>query len=117
MSNCPKCGHTGIHPADLNRRAEVEQRLLDAASGKKPIPTAEECRALALQLGVPAEFGPQHRDLVHRAKDALNGMVGLVQLVSGSRYPDFPVDNHRVIEAQSCAAALERYSEGAESRG
>jgi hypothetical protein len=44
--------------------------------------------------------------LLVRANDALNGMIGLVQLVSGNRYPDFPVDNHRVIEAQSCANAL-----------
>lgn len=35
-----------------------------------------------------------------RLLDALRGMVGLVQLVQ-HRYPDFPVDNHRVIEAQS----------------
>lgn len=35
-----------------------------------------------------------------RVLDALRGMVGLVQLVQ-ERYPDFPVDNHRVIEAIS----------------
>jgi hypothetical protein len=45
--------------------------------------------------------------LVNRARDALAGMVGLVQLVSDRRYPDFPVDSHRVIEAQSCLNALE----------
>jgi hypothetical protein len=45
--------------------------------------------------------------LLMRARDALNGMVGLVQLVSDRRYPDFPVDNHRIIEAQSCINAIE----------
>src|SRR5262249_7733845 len=38
---------------DFNRRVSVEQRLLDAASGKKPLPTREECRELAMKLGVP----------------------------------------------------------------
>lgn len=33
-----------------------------------------------------------------RLVNALRGMVGFVQLVK-ERYPDFPVDNHRVIEA------------------
>lgn len=50
----PKPG-TGIQPADLNRRAEVEQRLLDAYTGKRPLPTREECRDLAYRLGVPEE--------------------------------------------------------------
>ena len=36
----------------------------------------------------------------NRVLDALRGMVGFVQLVK-ERYPDFPVDNHRVIEAMS----------------
>ena len=38
---------------DFARRVEVEQRLLDAASGKASLPTADECRALAFKLGVP----------------------------------------------------------------
>src|SRR4051812_6674479 len=41
-----------------------------------------------------------------RLVDALRGMVGLVQLVQ-ERYPDFPVDNHRVIEAMSALAATD----------
>jgi len=40
-------------PALLNRRASVEQRLFDAASGKNPLPDADECRRLALKLGTP----------------------------------------------------------------
>jgi hypothetical protein len=42
-----------------------------------------------------------------RVLDALRGMVGLVQLVQ-NRYPDFPVDNHRVIEAMSALNEAER---------
>ena len=42
--------------ADMNRRAAVEIRLWDAVSGKKPPPDAEECRALALKLGVPEAY-------------------------------------------------------------
>lgn len=42
--------------AALNRRAEVEQTLLDIARGKRQLPDAEACRALALRLGVPEEF-------------------------------------------------------------
>lgn len=41
-----------------------------------------------------------------RAIDALRGMVGLVQLAQ-ERYPDFPVDNHRVIEAMSALKEAE----------
>lgn len=41
-----------------------------------------------------------------RLLDALRGMVGLVQLVQ-ERYPDFPVDNHRVIEAMSAIKEAE----------
>lgn len=40
----------------LNRRAEVEQLMFDAARGKRPMPTAEELRAWALRLGVPGEM-------------------------------------------------------------
>ncbi len=39
--------------AALNRRAEVEQTLLDAAAGKTPLPDAAQCRAWALRLGQP----------------------------------------------------------------
>lgn len=38
---------------DFDRRVRVEQRLLDAASGKAPMPTQEECRELAYILGIP----------------------------------------------------------------
>lgn len=38
---------------ELNRRVEVEERLLDAAAGKVPLPDAKECRRLANKLGVP----------------------------------------------------------------
>lgn len=37
----------------LNRRAEIEQALLDAAAGKTPLPDAAQCRAWALRLGQP----------------------------------------------------------------
>lgn len=37
----------------LNRRTKVEQRLHDAANGKKDPPTREECKELARTLGVP----------------------------------------------------------------
>lgn len=40
----------------LNRRVTVEQRLLDAANGKAPLPDADECRALSLKLGTPPEW-------------------------------------------------------------
>lgn len=40
----------------LNRRAVVEQVLLDVANGKRDLPTREECRKLALKLGVPEEY-------------------------------------------------------------
>lgn len=42
----------------LNRRVEVEEVLLRAAAGRRPPPTAEECRALARKLGVPVEDVP-----------------------------------------------------------
>ena len=41
-----------------------------------------------------------------RLLDALRGMVGLVQLVK-ERYPDFPVDNYRVLEAMSAIREAE----------
>ena len=42
--------------ADLNDRARVELRLWATVSGKKPAPDAEECRQMAIRLGVPAEY-------------------------------------------------------------
>lgn len=53
--NDSQCPTTGIRPSDLNRRVEVEQRLLDAFTGKQPIPDKNECRALAFKLGIPKE--------------------------------------------------------------
>lgn len=35
----------------LHRRVGVEQLMLDAANGKRPMPTPEELRAWALKLG------------------------------------------------------------------
>jgi hypothetical protein len=37
----------------INRRVWVEQRLIDAGSGKRPPPTREECQEWAVKLGVP----------------------------------------------------------------
>lgn len=42
--------------AELNRRAAVEQWLLDCADGKKPLPGRATCRWLALRLGTPKEL-------------------------------------------------------------
>jgi mannose-6-phosphate isomerase-like protein (cupin superfamily) len=41
---------------DFERRVAVEQRLLDAYTGKAPLPTREECRELAHRLGIPDEY-------------------------------------------------------------
>lgn len=46
--------------AFLNRRAAVEQTLLNCAAGRQPLPTAESCRELALKLGVPEEYRIDH---------------------------------------------------------
>ena len=40
----------------LNRSVDVEIVLLSVATGKRGPLTAEECRALAMKLGVPDEF-------------------------------------------------------------
>lgn len=40
----------------LNRRAEVEQEMLDAARGKRPFPSAGDLRTWAVKLGVPEEL-------------------------------------------------------------
>ena len=50
------------YDTDLNRRAAVEIRLWDTVSGKKPPPDAEECRQLALKLGVPDAYRQQRPD-------------------------------------------------------
>lgn len=41
------------HGDSLNRRVKVENYLLSAAAGKRPLPDAQKCRELAYQLGVP----------------------------------------------------------------
>ena len=40
-------------PDALARRVRIEQRLANAAAGKRPLPTAEECAQWADELGVP----------------------------------------------------------------
>jgi len=42
--------------ADFARRVAVEQHLLEAAGGKRPLPDAKTCLALAHQLGIPDEY-------------------------------------------------------------
>lgn len=37
------------------RSAPIEEQLMHAAFGKRPLPTAEECRQWALKLGKPAQ--------------------------------------------------------------
>lgn len=59
------CNPTPLVPVDelpawvgafLNRRTTVENMLFEMAAGKRPLPTAEECREMALKLGVPDEL-------------------------------------------------------------
>lgn len=44
------------HVDALNRRASVETVLWNVAAGKRPPLTPEECRTLALRLGVPSAY-------------------------------------------------------------
>lgn len=39
----------------FRQRARVENHLLYIAAGKKPLPTREDCRLMALYLGTPEE--------------------------------------------------------------
>lgn len=48
------------HGDELNRRVEVEQVLFNMAAGKRPLPTQDECRALAIKLGTPT-FKPKNQ--------------------------------------------------------
>lgn len=48
----------------LNRRATVEQYLFDVYQGKKPLPTKDVCRALAMLLGVPNEYRDPRFDAI-----------------------------------------------------
>ena len=42
----------------LNRRAEVEQELLEVARGVRGLPDSEQCRKWAQKLGTPNENVP-----------------------------------------------------------
>lgn len=44
------------YAARLNRSVGVEQALMDCATGKRGPLSKEECKQLAVQLGVPEEF-------------------------------------------------------------
>lgn len=62
----PALKHTQAKPKwfaeSLTRRAEVEQWLFDAAKGKRATPTAEECLALAMKLGVSNDLRDERFD-------------------------------------------------------
>jgi len=45
--------------ASLNRRADIEKLMFDAARGKRPMPLAEELREWAIRLGTMAPQGPK----------------------------------------------------------
>ena len=42
-----------LYEKSLKRRVEVEELLFDMARGKVPLPTQEQCREMAIKLGVP----------------------------------------------------------------
>ena len=44
------------HADSLNRRAEVENVLWNFAAGKRKMLTQDDCRKLALKLGVPSAY-------------------------------------------------------------
>lgn len=50
------------HADSLNRRAEVETVLWNVAAGKRPMLTQDECRKLALKLGVPSALRAKNGD-------------------------------------------------------
>lgn len=43
----------GIVSENIARRCEIEQHLMNVATGKAPLLTAQDCRILALRLGTP----------------------------------------------------------------
>jgi hypothetical protein len=90
-------GGATIPPADLNRRALVEQRLLDAYHGKKALPTREECLDLAKTLGVPDEY---REELPHQW--LLRGVERLMR-------DDPPADSTRGRLLIAVAEAVEQY--------
>ena len=54
------------YAARLNRSVEVEQALMDCAAGKRPALSKDECRQLAVKLGVPECFRSPNDKLTHR---------------------------------------------------
>lgn len=44
---------------NIERRAEIEQHLLNVATGKAPMLTQQDCRVLALRLGTPKAYWPK----------------------------------------------------------
>jgi hypothetical protein len=55
----------------LNRRVTVEQVLFDVAAGKRAPLSADECRELALKLGIPEEAPQPAATLGERARELL----------------------------------------------
>ena len=41
---------------EFRRRVQVEEELMLRASGAKPLPNAEDCRRMAVKLGVPEDW-------------------------------------------------------------
>lgn len=41
------------YPAELNRRASVEQQMWDCVAGRKPMPNREQLAEWARKLGIP----------------------------------------------------------------
>lgn len=80
---------------DLER---AERELAEARRERAECDAAHRQQDTALNREI--EKTAALRAQAERQVNALRGMVGLVQLVS-HRYPDFPVDNHRVLEAMS----------------
>ena len=103
--------------AGFETACEEIMTRLEIMWGERPDPTPPE----HVTTGIERRLEWSLRETLVRETrllDALNGMVGLVQLVQ-ERYPDFPVDNHRVIEALSAIKEAEAHriqnGEGAKS--
>ena len=80
--------------AFLNRRAAVEQTLLNCAAGRQPLPTADMCRDLALRLGVPDEYRAPRQS--SQQEEATDEMID----AACAAVPDmYRVDAARAIEA------------------
>lgn len=62
----------------LKRRATVEAQLLAVVEGKRPPPAANECEAMAVQLGVPSEYRVTSPPLLVGYYDVFNdvGYIG-----------------------------------------